>query len=622
MSDFLIGCNYWDSVSGTDMWRNWNEQVIEKDLTALQECGVRCLRVFPNWRDFQPVAKLRTQGGNFREYVNLKDERRLDPCESGIDQEMVKRFRRFVELADSHDIKLIVAVMTGWMSARLFTPPVLDDRNVLTDPEALMWTEKFINGFVSSVKDLENILMWDLGNECNCMGKVTTRSEAYTWAAFVRNAIWRADNSRMIASGMHGLSAEETGPWTIEDQGSLCDMLTTHPYPMFIGGDVEPYNKMRATVLPTAQSVYYSGVGGKPCMMQEIGTFTRTNGNLEMSAQFLRVNVLSAWANGLTGFLWWCGAEHTKLNQAPYRWTMMERQLGLLDVDRQPKPVGLEMAKMQKVMETLPVLPPKQEDVICVLPCGPKENKATSAFILAQQAGFQIGIRRCNTAIPEGEAYIVPCIEGGDVIDKRTLDFLLDRIENHGAKCLFTYDGGEFINFEEIFGLSSCGIYKSGTKHTAAFSFGELTYHTENDIHLKSVGAEVLAKNEEDSVVFSRNRFGKGSIYFLAFPLEKLANATVNGYDPSISQPYFQIYRLFAGEEISSYIVRTENPYIGITQHQNGDESCYITVINYADQAQIPVLDIQEGWEIQVLYGTANEIPACDGVVLHAKFVG
>ncbi len=36
MSKFMLGCNYWDSVSGTDMWKNWNEDVVRADLAALR----------------------------------------------------------------------------------------------------------------------------------------------------------------------------------------------------------------------------------------------------------------------------------------------------------------------------------------------------------------------------------------------------------------------------------------------------------------------------------------------------------------------------------------------------------------------------------------------------------
>ena len=620
MYNFLIGCNYWDSASGTDMWRNWNEDVIEKDLAALEQCGVKCLRVFPNWRDFQPVSRLSGRLGEFREYVSALDESPLEDNISGVDPEMLDRFRRFAQIAKSHNMVLMVAVVTGWMSGRLFLPQALQDRNVVTDGESLMLMNRFINRFITAVKDIDNIIMWDLGNECNHLGKVQTRGEAYTWAAFVRNAIRQADNTRLIASGMHGLSADQYGPWTIADQGELCDIMTTHPYPSpTINGNLEPYNGLRTSILPTAQSVYYSGISEKPCMIQEQGVFSLMNGNLDMAAQFVRVNILSAWANDLCGYLYWCGTEHIHVNKPPYTWIIMERQLGILDADGQPKPVGEAIASMQKVLNTIPALPPKQIDCVCVLPDGERQLKGTSSFILAQEAGFNISFRCNGTKIPVAPLYIVPGIEGWSVLYKRTLDFILDQVANCGASCLFTYKGGEFITIEEIFGLTSNGIRKSNKQHTAEFSFGPLNYFSEREVYFESVGAEVLARNEEGNVVFSRNPYGKGYIYFLGFPVENLACNATDGFDPDITQPYYQIYRTFAQEQIDSYVVQSTNPYIGITQHCNEDGSFYVTAINYSDKVCAPDFIVRNGWSVKILYGNMTEISACDGVIMLVK---
>ena len=58
-----IGCNYWASHAGTSMWKNWDENVVRNDLKMLSEMGCEMLRVFPNWKDFQPIEIARTCGG-------------------------------------------------------------------------------------------------------------------------------------------------------------------------------------------------------------------------------------------------------------------------------------------------------------------------------------------------------------------------------------------------------------------------------------------------------------------------------------------------------------------------------------------------------------------------------
>ena len=244
--------------------------------------------------------------------------------------------------------------------------------------------------------------------------------------------------------------------------------------------------------------------------------------------------------------------------------------------------------------------------------------KATSAFLLAQEAGFNIAFRNTDTAMMQSGLYIIPCIEGWSVMYKRTLDYLLEQVMQNGAKCLFTYNGGDFVNFEQIFGLSSNGIRRSGKTHTAAFPFGDVEYTAQRDLYLASVGAEVLATNEEGNIVFSRNKLGKGYCYFLGFPVEMLACNTTDGFAPERTQPYYEIYRMFAEDACESYLVQTKDPYIGITQHKNPDGSFYVTAINYADHTRQPELACPEGWYWKVLYGNPAAIPACDGVVLHA----
>ena len=139
--------------------------------------------------------------------------------------------------------------------------------------------------------------MWDLGNECNCLGTANSPAESYLWTSTIRNAILAADDTRKISSGMHSLVFEENQPWSIRDQGLLTDILTPHPYPSpTVGGDVDPANRLRTTMIPTAQCEYYAGLSGKPVMIQEQGTFSDMLINREGAADFARVNICSRFS--------------------------------------------------------------------------------------------------------------------------------------------------------------------------------------------------------------------------------------------------------------------------------------------------------------------------------------
>ena len=66
--EFMLGCNYWCSNAGADMWRDFDIEAVKDDLKRLSSYGVTHMRVFPNWRDFQPVMPQFTAGGVIRHY--------------------------------------------------------------------------------------------------------------------------------------------------------------------------------------------------------------------------------------------------------------------------------------------------------------------------------------------------------------------------------------------------------------------------------------------------------------------------------------------------------------------------------------------------------------------------
>ena len=173
--EFFTGCNYWASHAGIRMWSEWKAEEVEKDLKLLAEYGMRVLRVFPLWPDFQPLTRFYGGCGWPLEFGQnggaLKNP-------AGVDEEMVSRFRFLCDTAEKNGLKLVVGLLTGWMSGRLFVPPALEGRNVLTDPDALRWEVRFVRYLVRELKDHPAVAAWDLGNECNCMGPVSTSAEA------------------------------------------------------------------------------------------------------------------------------------------------------------------------------------------------------------------------------------------------------------------------------------------------------------------------------------------------------------------------------------------------------------------------------------------------------------
>ncbi len=614
---FMLGANYWGSDWGTEMWLHYDSSKIREDLKKLSEYGVKNLRVFPNWRDFQPVDEAYAWQGRHGEYVNANTGEPI--TDDGVDMQMIEHFRDFCRIAAEFDIELVVSIVTGWMSGKLYIPPVLKGKNLISDPEALMWMRRFIKKFVRELKNEKNIVMWGLGNECNCLGQAKNQFEAYGWTATVADAIRTEDNTRPIASDMHSLFSDKSdsadSQWFIEDQGELTDILCTHPYPSpTVGGDTEPYNRLRTTCLPTAQTLYYAGVSGKPAYIQESGTFTQTIGSKSMSADFMRIQILSSIAHGFAGYQWWCAWEQKHLDFPPYTWNMIERELGMFDSEKQPKPVAFVMKDMSDLLEKLPKQFPKREvDGVCLLSRGQnRQNVAIASVILGKQAGAELDVAHSNTGnISDSKLYYMPCITGWQVIYKKTWTAILEKVRN-GAVLYMSFDGGQITDFPDIVGAESMG-FMNNVSHKVTVDGEEIPY-TCKEILLKPTTAEVLLRNEEGNPILLKNSYGKGTIYFLGFPMERLAH---EGTDLFNTMPYYKIYREVAQDIIKDKIIISENKNIGITINPINDNEVYATVLNYSDKTVYPEIVLKDGWKVkETIYGNTEEIPPCDGAFM------
>ena len=149
-----IGCNYWASHAGTRMWELWDEEIVRNDLARLRGLGCELLRVFPNWRDFQPIELLAGYRGRVRAIRMHGEDLPDTPCgRAGVDETMIRRFRTFASIAEENHLQLIVGIVTGWMSGTLFLPPALEKLNALTDSFSIQWQVKFVRCFVRELKE-------------------------------------------------------------------------------------------------------------------------------------------------------------------------------------------------------------------------------------------------------------------------------------------------------------------------------------------------------------------------------------------------------------------------------------------------------------------------------------
>lgn len=620
---FCLGVNYWASHAGTNMWRDWKIDVIEKDFKELKEKKIKVLRVFPLWCDFQPIDMLLGHAGTPMEIAfgedflgNGEEER------AGVSSESILKFSKFLDLAAKYELKVIVSLINGWMSGRCFFPPALKGKNVITDPFCVMWEVRYIKYFVKHFRDRSEIIAWEPGNECNCLGKVSSSAEAWNWTNSIVAAIKNVDDTRPVLSGMHSLACGDY--WNIEDQAELCDVLTIHPYVLFtpccdFDGIVSP----RAVMHSAAELSLYADIGKKNCLVEEIGSFGSLMGSKKKTADFIRANLFTAWAYNGLGMFWWTAFDQMHLKHAPYEWCDCERELGLFDQNGTAKPIAEEFKKFFDFLQKVPYhsLPVREKNAVCLI--SPDSwLHAFGSFLCAKRAGFDIEFSSKYKKLPKSNFYIIPGSKSYDFLRKSVCDELFDKVKN-GATVLITYDKFVMGGFENFIGCESEGRYKSDFIETELCE-KKIKIGSEYKIRLVPKTAETISEDQEKYPAFIKNRYGKGWVIFFNAPIEwyvaTASDSLSNGNSVEM------VYRYAADIAGIRRIVTSKNPNLDITIHHVDERKSIVIVMNNTISLIEDNLVFTNAKPKKVLYGNIDNngkiaINAADALVMEVQLI-
>ena len=574
----MIGCNYWASNAGVYMWRNFDENVVDKDFKVLSENGVDTVRIFPLWSDFQPIKNVFDLDIDFN--VRVGDAPLATPA--GLDKEMLNRFGKVLDLAEKYNLKVIVGLITGWMSGRLFMPEFLANERLISSPKAMIWEMRFIREFIPNFKDRKCIIAWESGNECNCLESFPlypriNAEQAELWFASINNTIRSVDNTRPVYSGMHGIGLNKI--WDVRVNGLYVDMLTTHPYPLFTPYcAIEQLTTMRAALHAAAESAFYADLGEKPCLVEEVGVLGPMVIGDESAADYVEQSMFTSYQYGATGYLWWCGFDQDKFDFPPYDGSGLEQNLGLATIDGKPKKVLLAMKKMQDVISETQDLPAFDKHAVVILPDGENgwENSYAS-FCMAAQAGYSVEFACVTQPLKDSDFYIVPCVKGD--LNLKYRQKLLEKIEN-GAKVLFSYNGGHISWFEKLTGITTTG--RIGHRRDKKFTVNgkEVVVPCDVDLLIKPITAEVVIESDGD-IILTKNKIGKGEVYFLNARLE---DAYVKAYKPYESGMH-EIYSLFLNGAKRPLVLNSE--LCCVTYHTVDKDTVVVLVTNFDENKKL-----------------------------------
>lgn len=576
MKNFAIGCNYWASNAGMRTWEMFDESVIDKDFATLSENGVDTIRVFPTWDAFQQVEDTHSNTPSFRLRHN---ERVLDNPEA-INIQHMENFGKMLKLATKYNLKVIVAIIAGWMSGRLFAPQLLLGSSLIASNRAVIWTCKFVKKFVEYFKDYDCIIAWEPGNECNCLDFGANEEQAELWLMAITNTIRSADSTRPVYSGMHGLPC--VGKWSLPTLAYYTDMQTTHPYPMFTPYcSKEKAVKMRAVLHPAAESVYYAGISNQRCMVEEVNTLGSMVLSDDFMPEFLEKSLATSFQYGTSGYLWWCAFDQEHLDFAPYDVNALEQNLGLCYSNGEPKPVIKEMKKLSTLLAPLKNLPEPDKHCCVILTFGQDNWKiAYASFVMASQCGYSLDFMYEDQPLKDYDYYIIPSIKGYTGLPKRTLDALKEKIKN-GARLLLSYNGGYIGDFELLTGLKVVGREESNKTYNISLFSTPLSVKSEVVLETVCSTAKIIAKDGDN--VFTVNPYGKGEVYYFNGDIENLYTNTTNAHDTDLYLVYKQFF------ESLTLPLKVSSKYCTVTFHslKNGNKGVFITSLGNEKQVFI-----------------------------------
>jgi len=589
-----VGANYWASHAATRMWRDWDPAEVEADLGVLADAGITLLRVFPNWADFQPIHACFYSGDNCRKVAETRmfdtEEPLPDtPCgRAGVDERMVERFEAFCDMAEARGFRLIVPLLTGQMTFRNFIPPALANRDLFSDPYALMWEGRYVECLVTRLRAKKAIVAWESGNESRILGEGNGPATSEFWLRYIHQAIRCADPSRPVI-GVNGLCIPEESDWPSSMNGRLSDFVATHPYGFW--GDVynDDFLSVRSLTFSAAQTLALEEIAGKPAFVEEHGSRRQEQTSREGVALYMRAMLWNLWAADCRAMLWWCAFDQTGQAFAPYNWRQPCVELGLFRRDRSPYPAVETLRRFAAMQTALPfgALPAAKPDAVVI---SADNDVIHSSYVLARQAGISPAFASPEKPLPDATCYFLPDAAGRAFLTLERWEELKARVRA-GATLYLSWNDTFLDSLEDIAGIEVAFREKRGG--TDLCDFGdfkvEIPYAVKR--RFRALTAETLAVNQDGEGVLFRNRFGKGAVFACIHNFEKTFYQGAGHYESDA-------WKIWAKVCPVSRLVETGNKNVFVSGHFFDERHCGVLVVNNGADAYAGKPSIRSGWRV------------------------
>lgn len=184
-----------------------------------------------------------------------------------------------------------------------------------------------------------------------------------------------------------------------------------------------------------------------------------------------------------------------------------------------------------------------------------------------------------------------------------------------GASLYISNDDCVIAEFSKLTGVSVCDT--AGRREAGSFLLDgeQIFYEREHTRKLCSIGAEILAEDEKGDPVFTVYPYGKGRVYYLNFPLEKML---LDQEDISETMQY-KIYSNLFASKLKKHALEYENTNISITHHPKGKQ-CYAAIINYSGNKVETAYRIKKEYMVKrIIRGSLEQILPFETVIVELE---
>jgi len=573
---FLIGANYIPSTGWLTILENWKPEAVDRDIAALRKLGITSLRFPPLWPLLQPEI-------------------------DRVSQEKLERVSQLIAIAHRHGVAVQVGPITGWMSGATFLPKWADG-NLFTDPRLVDATAKLVSELARTLKDNPGLQGYDFGNEVNVlpwmMHLQMTPEQTSQWMKTIYQAFRAADPHHPVTDGVGGFD-ELFNIWSL---AASSDYLSVHSYAYFNGTlELDPWIGQRTTYAAD-HATAYAAMTGKPVLVQEIGCSEAWAPKSEIG-KFLRLTLMSAWAQGAAGYFWW-GSHNIDTNYRPPaqymvlkyshpsfaegRFDSLEYSMGLLDTNNQPKRYALEYQRWAAVIDKLGVGWRDELPICYVLEPQPGKSARgqSTAFVLAKQIHMQVRMWPEWKPIPADAAAVVIANfalsakgkdsvgrylqEGGVVYQSYASDF---------PQALTVRDSAETLSSPTLTAAQAEGLFSDSQRVCvgAPLKLKDVSPVSGRDtqvlLALRATGGERRGRG-----LYFKTSVGKGVYYYLAANVEEALSSTYDPWDSDDSNLIYSVLRPESGVNIDS-------KYVELAAKTRGHERLFL-LLNHSNRFQ------------------------------------